>query len=478
MRPLLWAVLGGAAMQVSVDPHRWWLAIVGWALVSAALDVRDTRHRMWHALVFAVVWFAPTVSWIGVLGRDAHVLLTVLCVVPWVALAAVDVRTARGGWTLAAVAVVVEWARSSIPWGGFPWGLVAYTQLDGPLVEWARVGGDALVTAWVVLLGNALWRMVTGRGHLLRYVVAAATVLLLHDAPVTGTLTVAAIQGNVPRIGLDDVTQAQGVFDNHVAETGRLIASDWRPDLVVWPENAADSDPTVTPANGAQITRLASALDRPILVGALLETDQGGPTNSGILWQPDGTITGRYDKHHLVPFGEYLPLRDVLAPRIGRFDQVPRDLVPGTGSAVIPLERPGAATVQLGTVICFEVAYDEHMTAAVRQGAQVFVVQSNNATYAYTDQPSQQLAITRFRAIEHQRAAVVATTTGDSALVAPDGTVLVAGERMVAQTVRGTVPLVDQRALVDRTWPWVRWGSLVVCLGAGRRSWRSRKVGT
>jgi apolipoprotein N-acyltransferase len=399
----------------------------------------------------------------------------VLAVVPWLLMAwARPSPSWRGAALLAATAVLIEWVRTVAPLGGFPWGLVAYSQVDGPVVQWARLGGDAAVTGWVFLLGHAVWRSSRWRGGLLRTVLACATVGLLGAAPVSATLAVAAIQGNVPRLGLDDVTQAQAVFDNHVAQTETLVAQQNRPDLIVWPENAVDTDPLGDASARQHITTLAGQLNRPILVGGLV-SDGDVLTNSGLLWMPDGTIAGRYDKNHLVPFGEYIPWRTLLASRISRLDQIPRDMTPGRGAGILSLTTSRGISVKLGDVICFEVAYDDHVRHAVRQGAQLLTVQSNNATYAYTDQPAQQLMITRFRAIEHHRAAIVATTTGDSALIAQDGRVVATATRLVAATVTGQADIVSRLEPVDRWWPWPRLVALALVVAEvyRRRSWRA-----
>jgi apolipoprotein N-acyltransferase len=122
-----------------------------------------------------------------------------------------------------------------------------------------------------------------------------------------------------------------------------------------------------------------------------------------------------YSKNHLVPFGEYVPLRSFLANLITRFDQIPNDFVPGEGPGVFDVSG-----MQVGDVICFEVAYSNHIYETINAGAQVITVQTNNATYGNTTQPEQQFAITRFRAIETQRAFLVSERTGqfEAAIVA------------------------------------------------------------
>ena len=141
--------------------------------------------------------------------------------------------------------------------------------------------------------------------------------------------------------------------------------------------------------------------------------------NQGIVWHP-GTGPGeRYSKRHPVPFGEYIPFRDVLAQYIQRLDMIPRDMVPG--------DKPGVLTmngITFGDVICFEVAYDDVVREAVTPQTRALVVQTNNATYMGTGQVEQQFAIARLRAIETGHPVVVAATNGVSGIIAQDGRVL------------------------------------------------------
>jgi len=140
--------------------------------------------------------------------------------------------------------------------------------------------------------------------------------------------------------------------------------------------------------------------------------------NAGIVWDPVSGPGERYVKMHPVPFGEFLPFRDQLTALIGRFDRVPRDFVRGTEPGVLNI-----GGVVVGDAICFEVAYDDVFTSVIAGGAEVITVQTNNATYQGTGQPAQQWDIERLRALNTGRAVVVASTTGISGFIAPDGTV-------------------------------------------------------
>jgi apolipoprotein N-acyltransferase len=182
------------------------------------------------------------------------------------------------------------------------------------------------------------------------------------------------------------------------------------------------------------------------------------------MWSESGP-SQVYSKNHLVPFGEYVPFRDVLANWITRFDQIPSDFIPG--------QDPGFFNVsgkQVGDVICFEVAYANHIYDTINSGAQVITVQTNNATYGNTTQPEQQFAITRFRAIETQRAFLVASTSGISGLIQNDGSVSVRTNQFESAIVTGVAPLISEKTFSTKYPYWVLIVSSIVLLNAIRRS--------
>jgi apolipoprotein N-acyltransferase len=176
-----------------------------------------------------------------------------------------------------------------------------------------------------------------------------------------------------------------------------------------------------------------------------------------------------YSKNHLVPFGEYVPLRSFLANLITRFDQIPNDFVPGEGPGVFDVSG-----MQVGDVICFEVAYSNHIYKTINSGAQVITVQTNNSTYGNTTQPEQQFAITRFRAIETQRAFLVASTSGISGLIQNDGSVSERTEQFEAAIVTGEAQLVSDKTFSTKHPFWVLVLSVAFRLLSLLRSLRSR----
>jgi apolipoprotein N-acyltransferase len=363
--------------------------------------------------------------------------------------------------------VLEETIRGRIPFGGFPWGNLAFAQPDVMLAEWARVGGTPLVTFLVALIGSALVpvaisvrrREIRPAAAWLAVVIAVSVLPLALPTTDGGDLvggpaeaTIALVQGGTPQTGMGAMDVRRAVLDNHVAQTMLLAAAinsgdQPRPAFVLWPENASDIDPFADADAADAISAAAKAVGAPILVGAVTSVpgNPDGVWNVGIVWDPDAGPTQMYIKTHPVPFGEYIPFRDLVASLIGRFDRVPRDFIPGTEPG--NLEIGGVA---VGNVICFEIAYGEVVDAVVDGGARVLTVQTNNATYGDTSQPAQQLGIERMRAIESGRSLLVASTSGISAVVTSAGGIEQSLDEGVQGWLMADVPLRGEQTLATR----------------------------
>jgi len=349
--------------------------------------------------------------------------------------------------------VAGEQVRSVIPYGGFPWGRLAFSQVDTPVAALAWLGGAPLVSFAVAVAGGALglaFEAVRGRRVLLptAAVLGAAALYALglavplDTAAEDGTLRVGLVQGNVPDLGLDSFAQARLVTENHVAETERLIPDlPWTPDLVVWAENSVDIDPRRDAESHALVTDAARAVGAPILLGTNDYTPVDGRYNTALLWS-GGEAIDTYIKQHPVPFAEYLPLRSIAEKVSPAASRLKVDMLPGTGVGLVtlPSERLGR-DVPVGDVICFEVAYDPIVRGSVRAGAEVLVVQTNNATFGDTNESEQQFAMTRLRAIETGRATIQVSTVGVSGFVAPDGSVIAKTGLFTAEHYSREVPL-------------------------------------
>lgn len=534
----------GVLLYASFAPlNQWWAAILSLSLLSWVLIRPATTAvgGLGYGLLFGLAFYLPLLPWIGnLVGPMPWLVLALICAMcpALFGLYAVTVRGLPGwpawfalGWS------ALEWVKSVVPFGGFPWGAVAFGQTHGPLLPLVQLGGTPLLSVGVVLIGcsataiaretvNAwhlgnpahplpagavsaptdagpdhrdkhqhhlhLPRLHRGRpGHpppavmipaIAICVVLVAAILVWPQVRRSGigaedepTVTVAVVQGNVPRLGLDFNAQRRVVLDNHVRETLRL-ARDVRagaaaqPDFVIWPEDSSDIDPLTNPDAAAEITQAASAIGAPILIGTVLQVpgrpaDQPEFTNTMIVWNPGTGPAERHDKQIVQPFGEYLPMPWLFrhlsgyADRAGRF--VPR---PGTGIVHI-------AGVPLGVATCWEVIFDREPRAAVRNGAQLLAVPSNNATFNKT-MSEQQLAFATIRAVEHDRYVVVAGTTGISAVIGPDGSVRARTGFFVADHFDAEVRLKTDITPATQWAPALQWlviGAAVAAFGVGMR---------
>ncbi|MDQ1683287.1 MAG: apolipoprotein N-acyltransferase [Frankiaceae bacterium] len=495
----------GVLLWTSLPPLSWWWAAPpAVALIAAVASTLPPRTAALFGYAVGLGQLVPTFAFLRGLGVDAW-LVVALMESLWFALLALALAVVgRRRWWPVAVPVVwvaVEFARDRWPFGGLPWGRIAFGQADGPLLPWAAIGGAPMLTFAVVTIGAALGGVglfllrrttvarITVAGPAVALAAAAGAVLLagggLVSVPTAGDahVVVAAIQGNVPRLGLKEFDQRRAVTANHEAQT-ELLAADVaagrvaRPDLVVWPENASDDDPTTDPIAGAMVSRAVAAIGVPVLVGAVL--DGPGPdhvSNAGLVWSPDTGPGERYVKRHLVPFGEYLPWRDVLIRVIHRFSLISKDFAAG--------RRPGVLQVgpaRIADVICFEVADDGVVRDAVRGGGRLLVVQTNNATYEHRGddghggETAQQLEMSRLRAVEHGRAVVVAATSGVSAIIRPDGRVAARTGVFVPARLVATVPLRDATTIADRLGAWPERGAaLAGLLAVGLALWGPRR---
>ncbi|SCL36200.1 apolipoprotein N-acyltransferase [Micromonospora nigra] len=506
---VLMAVAAGLALLVAFPPYGWWpLAPVGVALLAVATHRRRLRAGAGLGFLTGVALFAPLLSWTNLhTGYLPWVLLS-LSQAGYLALlgaAAAWVSPLADRWRLGwPVLTGLLWVgqealRDRTPFGGFPWGRLAFSQDDSPLLRVAALGGAPLVTFAVALAGGllaaAVWRVpgarrapragvvaVAGFVAAVGLLVAVTLVVPVGAAGAGRSVTVAIVQGNVPRLGLDFNAQRQAVLNNHVQATvdlaGEVAAGVRpRPDLVVWPENSSDIDPLRTPAAGQRISAAADAVGAPILVGAVLTgPGRGQVRNAGLLWRPGSgpDLEQLYVKRHPVPFAEYVPMRGVARMISKEVDRVRSDFVAGTEPGVLR-----AGPVVLGDVICFEVAYDGVVRDTVTGGAQLLVVQTNNATFNVAE-ARQQLAMVRLRAVEHGRPALMASTVGVSGFVSPDGRVSDATGFNTDAVVVRQVRLADGRTVATRVgwWPEVLLAGLCVAALVGAGVVRRRRVGT
>ncbi|MFE9911662.1 apolipoprotein N-acyltransferase [Streptomyces clavifer] len=459
------AVLSGLLLYASFPPRPlWWLVLPGFALLGWVLSARRLRTAFGLGLLAGLGFMLPLLHWTG----------EEVGPVPWLALAFAEALFIAVGcvgiaavsrlayWPVwaAAVWVLDEAVRARVPFGGFPWGKIAFGQADSMFLPLAALGGTPLLSFAAVLCGFGLLealrqvRRYRSTGTVPRAAVVAAAVTvavpvvaalaalpLVDDSAEDGTATVAAIQGNVPRLGLDFNSQRRAVLDNHADRTEQL-ARDVKagkvaqPDFVLWPENSSDLDPYRNPDAREAIDRAVRAIGVPTVIGAVLAPDTGALRNTLIEWDPDNGPVDTYDKRHIQPFGEYMPMRSFVRIFSKDVDRVQRDFGPGSKVGVFDL-----AGTRVGLVTCYEAAFDDAVRDTVKDGGQLIAVPSNNATFGRSEMTYQQLAMSQVRAVEHGRSVVVPVTSGVSAVIRPDGTIVQKTEMFTPDALVDEVPL-------------------------------------
>jgi apolipoprotein N-acyltransferase len=485
----LGAALSGLVLSFAFDP-------VGFAYAAPAgvAGLFVTAHRLTSAtwrqvavagFLFGLGFMGPLIWWMNAVSEGAYVGL-VLAQAVYFALVLLGLReTARLPWwpaAMPAVWVLGELARSTVPFSGFPWGRLAHTTIDTPLAGWVRLVGMPTTTAIVAAIAASIaWLVIRPRHRV--WAVVAVTALaygvgwLLPTGLAGGNRGNAAefalVQGNIP--GDFFTWKAGDIYKLHAAETERLVkkvqsGAEPKPDVVLWPENSTDVDPFHDAPQATQIQAFSRELGAPILVGGIFD----GPTvttayNAGVVWTADGP-EAKYVKRKVVPYGEYVPFRQIFGPLVPKIDRfIPRDMLPGDQTNVIP-----AAGIALGDTICWDIAFDGLIREAVIGGAQVLVVQTSNASFTGTAQPEQQFKISRLRAIETGRWVLIPSTNGISAIVDASGRVVARAPMHMPAILHASVPLAAGPTPATLIGPWLEYALAAIGVVAIGLGWRRR----
>ncbi|MGW4425512.1 apolipoprotein N-acyltransferase [Streptosporangium sp. NPDC004631] len=483
-------VAGGLLLFLAFPPLGFWF-LAPPAMALLVLSVRGVRlpRALWLGFLAGLAFLLPALHWVSPIGMDAWLGLVALESLFYAAWAAGSALTSTLPlWPLwsAALWVAMEWARGAFPFGGFPWARVAFSQGESVFTPYAALGGAPLVSFAVALCGGlialAALRLAPGSPRSSRnppltralvlplagaLAVPAAAFAVPRPGDEGGVVTVGVIQGNVPGRGMNPLGDSPAVvLGNHTRmlhEMARAVREGRtpRPDLVVLPENSTDIDPYRSDLAYRAIDEAVKDIGVPVLVGAVVGVGEANRATRSLVWDPVSGPGAYYDKQKLVPFGEYTPLKDLVLALFDRAGLVGRQSVPGTRDGDLRL-----GPVTIGAINCYEVAFDGVVRGTAATGASPLVVQTNNATYALTNLPAQQLAMSQLRAVEHNRAVITAAITGISAYVTPDGTIAWrTGELIPAANVL-TVPIRTSVTVATRVGALPEWAMVLVGTGA------------
>ena len=478
--------LGGAFVALSYPAFNFWPGIfIGYFLILVSIRLLGFFKAFIVGTLAGFAFFGILLKWLttylGPIPWFAGSLISALIFGLAAAIAAVVWRYLSslklGGaqpfviaFALGAIFTAREYVAGVFPYGGLPWARGGLSLVDTYLAKWVYFVDVAGLT-WLIVFITALFTIrfaknqPTGIGIYKRsrmLIPTAIAALLFFGTPAVvtldasgtaGTMKVAAVQGNA-NAGLFAVNPAGSILDKHLVVSKEVVSSGRGEnlDLMVWPENSSDLDPNSMVEPGMKISQFVTEeLKAPLLFGT--KTFRGEDFfNEVDLWLPETGLEDYYHKIRPVPFGEYVPDRPffmALAPDL--IGLIGWDMSSGTRDGIFDL--PNGAKV--GSLICFEVAFDYLSHDLVKQGAQAIMIQTNSSDFGRSEQGVQQAAISRMRAIETGRTVVAVSTVGVSGIYAADGSVVTELESFKPGA------MVEEIALRNEITPAVLFGGLV-----------------
>jgi apolipoprotein N-acyltransferase len=500
--PVLLALLSGVLLVLSFpkfgNPAFAWTAL---APLFVAVAIRATRspYTTWAGfrlgLVTGVVYFGGTLYWTvdvmtGFGGLPAPVALPVAALL-WLYLSLYVAATAAltgaavrrhglaGLWLGPIFWVATEWARGWIG-GGFPWVPLGSSQARTlPVAQLASVTGVYGVSLLVALVGTAaaIVALTRRRAHLmavagvgaLLVAVTLAGLVRMSDARLTtrgSVVRVGLVQGNIEQTAKWDPAFREPIMARYLSLSREAIGRGAT--LVVWPEASTpffiDRDaPLAEP-----IRRLARETRTPFIIGTD-EFENELIYNAAVLIDGEGRTAGHYRKMHLVPFGEYVPLKKLLF-FVGPLVEAVSDFAPGTEATVLDLGEGRRASV----AICYESTYPSLARAFVGGGAQLLMVITNDAWFGRSSAAFQHFEMGAMRAIENGRYLARAANTGITGVIDPYGRVVSETKLFETLSVTADVRLLDSRTVYNRVGDVVAWLS-AACTLLMLAAWRRRR---
>ncbi|MEX2654785.1 MAG: apolipoprotein N-acyltransferase [Acidimicrobiia bacterium] len=435
MRSTLLAAASGFVLVFAFPPNGvGFMVIPGITGFLVAIRLASRPAHAWLAGgTFGLVFFTTLFPWLAELGVIALIpLVVVQASFPLVYARSIYRSRQREPveWALVATAGwgLMEYVRERFPLGGFGWGMAGYpvgeyTALRNA-TQWIGTSGWSMV---LVAASAALAIVITERRIDWRVAAPIGLIGVLGMAgAVFGPRTdgaeidVVIVQGSSPCPGERCAGERAATYAASLELTSRIEPG--AADLVVWPEGSTGFgvDPILDPNVGAAIAAQADRIGAVLLAGGDRPVSDTEWINANVVWDADGNLVGEYRKRHPVPFGEYVPARSIFG-RIPDLDRVPRDMIRGDGPVVFAVD--GAT---FGSVISFESSFARYSREHVREGADLIVVATSQASYPFSHASDQLIGMTRMRSAELGVDVVHGSVTGRSTLITDGGVV---GER-------------------------------------------------
>ncbi len=463
-----------------------WAALVP---ILAAVMNKPLKQRLLYGLVAGMAHYMTLMAWV-IHAMNVYGYIPIYLCIPILMLFAAYlalytaafaglapllwVRPAIGVITLPCAWVGLEYLRSLL-FTGFPWGYLGHSQFERPgLIQIADIFGVYGVSYLIVSANAALFLLylyltkqrIRDRITTVKTLLSAGLIFIVMLAAATGYgfMRISGVDSDLAALKPVNVCVVQGNIDQAVKWNKEfrdktiwkyielsLSAKKMEPDLVVWPETAtpfrfSHDHPTYRVLNVVKEVGAGFIIGSP--AREKISNTETEYYNSAFLVDDGGNITGRYDKAHLVPFGEYVPLKKYL-PFIGKLVAQVGDFTRGEIGSTMTFKD-----MQIGVLICYEVIFPEISRTAVKNGANLLVNITNDAWYGTTSGPYQHFALSVFRAVENKRYLVRSANTGFSGFIDPVGRIRGKTELLTDTTMNRPVTLYEEKTSYTRYGDW------------------------
>jgi apolipoprotein N-acyltransferase len=459
------AVLASLFSAFSLPPfNHWYLLVLGLIALSLLLKNKFKYSLVFLALFFLIyffisLFFLSYFSWPGFI--IVCLFETILFSILLLGLSILQLISSNSflfALSFASLISLAEFVKDSVPFGGLPLGSMALSLATSPFKYLATLGGSTFVIFIMSLVAGLIGQSInlfSKKKFIIPSTLFIVAILIaLTQLPLsksannlkqTGSFSAVLVQGG-GQVGLHAVTQGdpEAVFLRQVYETEK-ISPKKKFNLILWPEDTvALSGPIKHSQKIPIIESLAKFYKSYLLTGVTIPVGQYYFYNQAIEFSPNGSIVGKYEKIHRVPFGEYIPYRSFFS-HFGPTNLVPRDAIPG--------QKPGVLLTpfaKLGVMISFEVFFGNLARDDVNSGANVLVVPTNTASYKTSQVPSQELAADRLRAIETGRTLIQASPVGYSDAISKDGNVIKISPLKKPYLISVNVDLFEGKTIYDK----------------------------
>ena len=452
------AIIAGLLYFLSFPPYDFWYLIFP-ALYLFYYSLLSSKKSFLTGFIFGCVAYGVILLGIQSIGLEAWIPLTILMGLMYGAFSKLfsylNTQSRNNFYVLLAALAVFDLIRAYFPFGGFPWGFPSTVLLTGPIdsslffevplyfKNFGPTGSSLILQSFSLIVALSVFSKNKQKSYFKSYVLFSLIIFTViitnyfvssnqNPQIESSELKITIVQGNSPCPGAKNrcSNERQKIYDSHLTQTQSLGGDI---DLVVWPESSTgfNNDPGIHSRVQNDVSTEALRLDSYFLIGGDRPVQKQYFENYGIFINKEGEVVDQYLKQHPVPFGEYIPFRKYL-DWIPSLALVPRDMIRGDGQKIFMVND-----TRISTVISFEGSFQRYIRNSVKNGAELIVILTNQASYGESGMSDQFILMSRANAISNERPIVHAAITGKSAFIDHRGKVISKTELFETVTLNG-----------------------------------------